>query len=79
MSCKALSKGRQFVLDRQDTYIVGRSRFVQCPMPEDLALSRDHFMIEVNPPDCEAARSGSTNGTFVNNNGLIGCVWAPGT
>ncbi len=32
-------KGRQFVLDRHDTFIVGRSRFVHCAMPEDLALS----------------------------------------
>jgi pSer/pThr/pTyr-binding forkhead associated (FHA) protein len=60
-------KGRQFVLDRQETYVVGRSRFVQCPMPEDLALSRDHFMIEVNPPECELRDLGSTNGTYVNN------------
>ena len=60
-------KGRQFVLDRHDTFIVGRSRFVHCPMPEDLALSRDHFMIEVNPPLCELRDLGSTNGTFVNN------------
>ena len=60
-------KGRQFVLDRHDTFIVGRSRFVHCPMPEDLALSRDHFMIEINPPQCELRDLGSTNGTFVNN------------
>ena len=60
-------KGRQFVLDRHDSFIVGRSRFVHCPMPEDLALSRDHFMIEVNPPMCELRDLGSTNGTFVNN------------
>src|SRR5580693_8044629 len=60
-------KGRQFVLDRHDTFIVGRSRFVHCPMPEDLALSRDHFMIELNPPVVELRDLGSTNGTFVNN------------
>jgi len=60
-------QGRQFVLDRSDSFIVGRSRFVHCPMPEDLALSRDHFMIEVNPPTCELRDLGSTNGTFVNN------------
>jgi eukaryotic-like serine/threonine-protein kinase len=59
--------GRQFVLDRPDSFIVGRSRFVHCPMPEDLALSRDHFMIEINPPTCELRDLGSTNGTFLNN------------
>src|SRR5262245_26380842 len=60
-------KGRAFVFDRHDTFIVGRSRFVHCPMPEDMALSRDHFMIEINPPLCELRDLGSTNGTFVNN------------
>ena len=35
-------------------------------MPEDSALSRDHFLIEINPPRCEVRDLGSTNGTFVN-------------
>jgi serine/threonine protein kinase len=35
-------------------------------VPEDSALSRDHFLIEVNPPRCEVRDLGSTNGTFVN-------------
>jgi eukaryotic-like serine/threonine-protein kinase len=60
-------KGGSFVFERHDTFIVGRSRFVHCPMPEDVALSRDHFMIEINPPQCELRDLGSTNGTFVNN------------
>jgi serine/threonine-protein kinase len=59
-------KGRTFVFDRHDMFIVGRSRFVHCPMPEDSALSRDHFLIEINPPRCEIRDLGSTNGTFVN-------------
>src|SRR3954468_3173523 len=59
-------KGRKFVFDSHDTFIVGRSRFVHCPIPEDSALSRDHFLIEVNPPRCEIRDLGSTNGTFVN-------------
>ncbi len=59
-------KGRSFIFDDHDTFIVGRSRFVHCPMPEDSALSRDHFMIEIKPPRCEVRDLGSTNGTFVN-------------
>ena len=58
--------GRSFIFDRHDTFIVGRSRFVHCPIPEDSALSRDHFLIEINPPRCEIRDLGSTNGTFVN-------------
>jgi eukaryotic-like serine/threonine-protein kinase len=61
-------KGRSFMFERHDTFIVGRSRWVHCPMPEDMALSRDHFMVEINPPLCELRDLGSTNGTFVNNN-----------
>ena len=60
-------KGRSFMFDHHDTFIVGRSRFVHCSMPEDMALSRDHFMVEINPPLCELRDLGSTNGTFVNN------------
>ncbi len=59
-------RGRAFVFDRHDTFIVGRSRFVHCPLPEDSALSRDHFLIEINPPRCELRDLNSTNGTFVN-------------
>ena len=59
-------KGESFAFDRHDTFIVGRSRYVHCAMPEDSALSRDHFLIEVNPPRCELRDLGSTNGTFVN-------------
>ena len=59
-------KGQLFTFNRHDTFIVGRSRFVHCAMPEDSALSRDHFMIEIHPPRCEIRDLGSTNGTFVN-------------
>ena len=59
-------KGETFSFDRHDTFIVGRSRYVHCAMPEDSALSRDHFLIEINPPRCELRDLGSTNGTFVN-------------
>jgi serine/threonine-protein kinase len=59
-------KGQSFVFDGHDTFIVGRSRLVHCPMPEDTALSRDHFLIEVKPPRCELRDLGSTNGTLVN-------------
>jgi serine/threonine-protein kinase len=60
-------QGRSFVWDCHDTFIVGRSRFVHCSMPEDTALSRDHFLVEISPPRCEIRDLGSTNGTYVNN------------
>ncbi|WP_068410364.1 FHA domain-containing serine/threonine-protein kinase [Planctomyces sp. SH-PL62] len=62
---KGPRSGRTFVFDRHDTFIVGRSQFVHCPI-NDAALSRDHFLIEINPPRCELRDLESTNGTFVN-------------
>lgn len=59
-------RGHKFVFDRHDSFVVGRSRFVHCPLPEDSALSRDHFLVEVNPTRCEVRDLNSTNGTFVN-------------
>jgi len=60
-------QGRAFTFERAEAFIVGRSRLVDCPLPEDGALSRDHFVIEPRPPDgCELRDLKSTNGTFVN-------------
>ncbi len=60
--------GRSFIFDAdgRETVVVGRSRLAHCPMPEDAALSRDHFRLELDPPACELLDLGSTNGTFVN-------------
>ena len=35
-------------------------------MPKDLALSRDHFQVDNQPPLCHLIDLGSTNGTKVN-------------
>ena len=58
-------EGRQFILDRPDSFIVGRSRFVHCPVPRTGIVARSFH-------DGVIVRSrlrvlGSTNGTFVNN------------
>jgi eukaryotic-like serine/threonine-protein kinase len=70
--------GASFVFDRHDTFIVGRSPYVHCAMPEDSALSRDHFLIEVNPPRCELRDLGSANGTFVNDERVDRVPLVPG-
>jgi serine/threonine-protein kinase len=59
-------QGRQYCFDRHDTFVVGRSTQVHFPVPEDRFLSRDHFLIEFNPPVCFLRDMGSTNGTKVN-------------
>ncbi len=59
-------QGEDYVFDRHDTFIVGRSTQVAFSVPEDGFLSRNHFLIEFNPPLCYLRDLGSTNGTKVN-------------
>lgn len=59
--------GREFEFVEHDTFIVGRSAQAQFRLPlKDKSLSRVHFMVEVNPPQCRLTDLGSTNGTKVN-------------
>ena len=60
-------QGQVFILDRHDTFLVGRSKRAHFRLPEkDEFFSRIHFLIEVNPPRCRLVDMKSTNGTFVN-------------
>ncbi len=58
--------GKVYCFDRHDTFVVGRSSQVQFSVPDDGFLSRNHFLIEFNPPACLLRDLGSTNGTKVN-------------
>ncbi|WP_435007289.1 protein kinase domain-containing protein [Tundrisphaera lichenicola] len=58
--------GMEYTFDRHETFVIGRSSQVQFPVPEDGFLSRNHFLIEFNPPVCYLRDLGSTNGTKVN-------------
>ena len=58
--------GREYIFDRHDTFVVGRSSQVQFSVPGDGFLSRNHFLIEFNPPACYLRDLASTNGTKVN-------------
>ena len=65
-------QGKTFVFDRHETFVVGRSSVVQFPVPDDKFLSRDHFLIEFNPPVCYLKDMGSTNGTKLNGHKVDG-------
>lgn len=57
--------GREFVLDRCDTFLCGRAPEAHCRIAEDPLISRHHFMLEVNPSYVRLVDLGSRNGTFV--------------
>ncbi len=58
--------GQEYLLDRRQAFLVGRSSRVHFPMTGDMLLSREHFRIENQPPLCHLHDLGSTNGTKVN-------------
>ena len=58
--------GREFQFDQHETLLAGRSSFAQLRLVDDVHFSRNHFRLEVNPPECHLIDLESTNGTFVN-------------
>ena len=58
--------GQEYLIDRRQAFMVGRSSRVHFPMTGDMLLSREHFRIENQPPLCHLLDMGSTNGTKVN-------------
>jgi eukaryotic-like serine/threonine-protein kinase len=59
-------RGQEYVIDRADTYTVGRSSRARFPVHRDLMLSREHFQLESRLSVCHLIDLGSTNGTKVN-------------
>ncbi len=60
------AKGRQFSFHQPDCFLVGRSRDAHISLPDDKHLSRQHFLLEISPPDCTLSDLDSKNGVFVN-------------
>ena len=58
--------GLEYIFDCHATFVVGRSSQAQFSVPDDGFLSRNHFLVEFNPPACYLRDMGSTNGTTVN-------------
>jgi tRNA A-37 threonylcarbamoyl transferase component Bud32 len=59
-------KGKVFTFAEHDVFVFGRMPDCHCHLPDDPYVSRHHFLIEVNPPDCCVQDLGSLNGTHVN-------------
>lgn len=58
--------GKEFSFKEHDTFLFGRSSTAICCLPDDPYVSRNHFLLEINPPDCQLRDLGSKNGTYVN-------------
>src|SRR5438067_13522699 len=60
-------EGQVFEFEGHNNFIVGRSDRAHFRLPvKDKSISRIHFMIEMNPPQCRVVDMVSTNGTKVN-------------
>src|SRR6185369_3463944 len=59
-------KGRIFSFTQHDSFLIGRSPEAHLYLPDDRFFSRNHCLLEINPPHSFLRDLGSTNGTFVN-------------
>jgi eukaryotic-like serine/threonine-protein kinase len=58
--------GRIFSFTQHDSFLIGRSPEAHLYLPDDRFFSRNHCLLEINPPHSFIRDLGSTNGTFVN-------------
>jgi len=58
--------GGSFVFDEHDTLLLGRVDDAHIHLPYDTLVSRNHFLLEVSPPQARIRDLGSLNGTYIN-------------
>lgn len=59
-------KGRIFSFTQHDSFLIGRNPEAHLCLPDDRYFSRNHCLLEINPPHSHVRDLRSTNGTFVN-------------
>jgi serine/threonine-protein kinase len=59
-------KGRIFSFNQHDSFLIGRTVDAHLCLTDDRFFSRNHCLLEINPPHSFLRDLGSTNGTFVN-------------
>ena len=59
-------KGRIFSFAQHDSFLIGRNPEAHLCLPDDRFFSRNHCLLEMNPPHSFLRDLGSTNGTFLN-------------
>ena len=60
------AKGNVFTFDQPDCFLFGRTKDARVSLPDDPYVSRQHFILEIAPPNCRISDLDSKNGTFVN-------------
>lgn len=60
------AKGQRFIFDEPDCFFFGRAADAQISLPRDPYVSRQHFLLEISPPECKITDLNSKNGTIVN-------------
>ncbi|MHB8709689.1 MAG: protein kinase domain-containing protein, partial [Desulfuromonadales bacterium] len=62
-------KGKTFEFSEPDTFLLGRDAAGSNAHfrlgDDDTQVSRNHFLLEINPPECFIRDAGSLNGTFI--------------
>ena len=62
-------KGETFKFSEPDTFLLGRDATGSNAHfrlgGDDTQVSRNHFLLEINPPECLIRDAGSLNGTFI--------------
>jgi pSer/pThr/pTyr-binding forkhead associated (FHA) protein len=62
-------QGKQFDFSEPDTFLLGRDNVSSTAHfrlnNDDTQVSRNHFLLEINPPDSFICDAGSMNGTFI--------------
>jgi eukaryotic-like serine/threonine-protein kinase len=59
-------RGRIFSFTQHDSFLIGRNPEAHLCLPDDRYFSRNHCLLEINPPRAFVRDLRSTNGTFVN-------------
>ncbi|HET9712837.1 MAG TPA: FHA domain-containing serine/threonine-protein kinase [Pyrinomonadaceae bacterium] len=59
-------KGRIFSFAQHDSFLIGRNPEAHLCLPDDRYFSRNHCLLEMNPPHSFLRDLDSTNGTFLN-------------
>jgi len=60
------AKGYRFTFDKPDCFLFGRAADAHVSLPDDRYVSRQHFFLEISPPECKLRDLDSKNGVFVN-------------